>query len=456
MAFEIKRRIYDSLPASVQSLAGLVPFAWLAGQSYRRTMARGRFFETASRKDVRAYQERMLGAMLDFATSEVPAYRKHRSAVERLSPFEALKEFPPLNKEDVQRDFESYLPRTLRHIPHYEISTGGTSGDRLRLYVDDVSQSVETAFVHRVWSHVGYTPRARKATFRGVTFRDFPPDVYWQANPIYNELQFSPFHMSEKTLDLYARALIRYVPRYLHGYPSAIDYLASHMLQNAMSANMPSIRAVFLTSEACTPAQRQRIEQAFRTRVFPLYGHSERLILAVECEHAQVYHHVPDYGVLEIFAEDGTCCEEDGQRGELVGTGLLNRSMPLIRYRTGDYATRRAYACACGRNWDRFAELEGRWKQDMLLGKTGSRISITALNMHGSVLEHVGRFQYRQTEPGRCSLRVVPAVGFTDADVARIEEAYRAKVRDELDVVVEIVGSIPLTARGKLKAVVRE
>ncbi|KGO32639.1 hypothetical protein JT06_19210, partial [Desulfobulbus sp. Tol-SR] len=69
--------------------------------------------------------------------------------------------------------------------------------------------------------------------------------------------------------------------------------------------------------------------------------------------------------------DQGNPCNREGERGEIVGTGLYNRCMPLIRYRTGDYATRLAPRCPCGRAWDRFTEVEGRWKQDMVFGRKG-------------------------------------------------------------------------------------
>lgn len=455
MAFLARRKAYESLPAVLKTPVGLLPFSWVAGPAYRRTLRRGERFERASRGDVLAYQERALGEMLDFATSEVPAYRGFRPAVERLNPFEALKAFPLLDKETVQRRRQDFLPASFADIPHYEIATGGTSGEQLRLYVDDASQSIEMAFVHRLWARVGYTPRSRKATFRGVPFPRLRPGVYWQPNPVYNELQFSPFHMSEATLGRYVDRLIGYAPYYLHGYPSAIDMLAEYILRHDLSHRIPRVRGALLASEAVGDAQRTRIEQAFDTRVFPLYGHSERLIMAGECEVVRAYHHFPDYGILEIVAENGAPCESEGERGELVGTGILNRSMPLIRYRTGDYATRAEPSCACGRSWDRFTDVEGRWKHDMLDGETGARISVTALNMHGSVFQRVSRFQYYQARPGQCTIRVVAAPGFSDADQQRIERAYRAKAGDEIDFTVEEVDEIPLTDRGKLRLLVK-
>ena len=455
MSFTLKRRIYESLPPAVTRAVGLVPFSWIAGRAYREVMARQRMFERASREEVLAYQEARLGERLDFVTDQVPAYQSLRSTVERLKPFEALRAFPLTDKETLQRDMERYLPRDFGRFAHYEITTGGTSGNQLTLYVDDVSQSVETAFVHRLWGRVGYTPRCRKATFRGVPFPDLPPDVYWRENPIYNELLFSPFHMSESTMGLYVDRFLRYDPEYVHGYPSAIDLLAGFILREGLSDRFDLVRAVFLASEGFAPQQRERIAAAFNARVFPLYGHSERLIIGGECEVAEVYHHTPDYGILELISDDGEALTEPGARGELVGTGLLNRSLPLVRYRTGDSATLRVSECECGRNWDRFDQVEGRWKQDMLLGRTGARISVAALNMHGTMFDRVARYQYCQQRPGVCVLRVMAAPGFSAEDERAILEAYKAKVGDELDMSIELVDDIPLTDRGKLRILER-
>lgn len=455
MAFTLKRRIYEALPSWLTRAVNLVPFSWVAGRAYREVMARHDAFETASRDEVLAYQERELGRALRFVTDQVPAYHTLRSAVERLRPFEALREFPVIDKAALQDNMQRYLPRDLEKIPHYEITTGGTSGNQLHLVVDDASQSVETAFVHRVWGRVGYTPRCRKATFRGVPFPNLRPGVYWQSNPIYNELQFSPFHMSERTLGLYVDELVRYDPSYFFGYPSAIDLLAEYVLRHDLTDRFERVRAVLLASEGCSPAQMQRIGQAFDARVFPAYGHSERLIIAGPCEVSDVYHHTPDYGIMEIVDEDGSPCTNPGERGELVGTGLLNRSLPLVRYRTGDFATLAESDCECGRHWDRFTDIEGRWKQDMLDGRSGARISIAALNMHGDIFEHVARYQYYQDKPGRCVLRVMTTPGFSESDEAAILEAYHAKVGDELDMSIEVVDDIPLTGRGKLKLLER-
>lgn len=451
MTFSLKRQIYESMPGWLKAPVGWVPFGWLAGRAYREVYARGPRIDAMTREQIRAYQERELGRMLRYAVEQVPAYAAYRSAVERYAPLEALREFPLLVKDDLQSRFEKFLPRDIDRISHYEISTGGTSGNQLRFFVDDVSQAVETAFVHRLWSRVGYTPSRRKATFRGVSFSGLRPGVFWQGNPVYRELQFSPFHLSEANLPAYIERLRRYRPEYLHGYPSAIDLVAGYILRNNLEGSLSGIRAAFLVSEGFTEQQRERIEAAFRTRVFSFYGHSERLVMGGECEENDSYHHFPDYGVLEIIDAEGRRAEKEGERGEIVGTTLLNRSMPLIRYRTGDLATRLEARCACGRCHDRFGEVEGRWKHDMIVGKSGAHISVAALNMHGPMFDRVVRYQYFQEKPGELLIRILPAPGFSDKNAQAIREAYEEKVKDEVDLVVRVVDDIPLTNRGKLK-----
>jgi phenylacetate-CoA ligase len=451
MTFKIKRRFYESLPVPIKRSVRIVPFSWWGGKTYRSILGRGAWFDRAGPEELRQYQEQELRKVLRFATDQVPAYQSLRPIVDRHKPFEALKAFPLLDKDTVQADQESFLPRDLKKIPHYETTTGGTSGNQLKIYLDDCSQAVELGFMHRQWRRVGYKPGHRKATFRGVSFPDLKPGVFWQHNPIYNELQFSPFHMNEANLGAYVDQIIRFAPSYLHGYPSALGVLAEYILRHKLANKMPRINAALLGSEGVSIAQRERIELAFRTRAYSWYGHSERVILAGECQKNSTYHHFPDYGSLEIIDDEGNQRDKAGERGEIVGTGFFNRCMPLIRYRTGDYATRMDPWCECGRVWDSFTDVEGHRKQEMVVGKRGARISIAALNMHGPLFERVIRFQYFQDKPGVCVLKIMVAPDFTEQDRMSIDAAYKVKVGDEVQFNVVVVDEIPLTVRGKSK-----
>ncbi|MHC4700782.1 MAG: phenylacetate--CoA ligase family protein [Planctomycetota bacterium] len=447
---------YQRVPLPLRKAICWLPYGLLIGSSYRKTRRLCARLDAMSRRDVVGLQEERLGEVLEFAVQEVPFYESLRGIVRRLNPFDALREFPLLSKEDVQQNFDSLIPRSIRKIPHHEGTTGGSSGNQLTFLEDDSTYAREMGFMHSQWARVGYLPKSRKATFRGVGFSSITDTCFWQENPIHSELQFSPFHMSEGNLSQYVKKLGEYQPEFIHGYPSAVDCLAEYVLRHEITEEMSHVRAVLLGSEACSEAQRDRIEAAFRTRVYTWYGHSERTVLGGECECSRVYHAFPAYGILEIIRKDGKPCDV-GENGEIVGTGFINRSMPLIRYRTDDYATREPYGCQCGRCWDRFSNvLDRRSLEGFLIGKNGSKISIAAINMHGNLFENVVRHQYYQNTPGQLVIRVIPNSKYSPADEKRIISAYESKLWNEMGIVVKKVRDIPLTSLGKQRRIISD
>ncbi|MBK6901205.1 MAG: hypothetical protein IPH09_18735 [bacterium] len=58
--------------------------------------------------------------------------------------------------------------------------------------------------------------------------------------------------------------------------------------------------------------------------------------------------------IVEILDGNDPC--EPGRMGELVITELNDYAMPLIRYRTGDYAMIAVKPCSCGRCTRRIRE----------------------------------------------------------------------------------------------------
>ena len=98
-----------------------------------------------------------------------------------------------------------------------------------------------------------------------------------------------------------------------------------------------------------------------------------------------------------------------------------------------------------------FTDVEGRWQQDMIIGRSGAHISIAALNMHGPLFENVRRYQFFQDKRGICTLCVMVAPCFRETNRAAIQNAYEAKTGDEVMWVIREVDDIPLTPRGKLR-----
>ena len=390
------------------------------GKAYRRTY---RFLEESafwSAEQWNEYQGEQLRQRLIYARENVPFYRgiiSEKSVRASSNVYDEIQELPLLTKDDVRRDFDDFVSSRTSAGRLYETSTGGTTGKPLRILYDSASYHIDWAYKIFFWNlATGYKPSDRKATFRGVSYGD----KLWIANPIYNEVRFSPFRIDDEHVEEIIKFLAKYRPAYIHGYPSALTLLSKYY-RKLKVAPPSTIRGVFLISENFSREQRDLLESVFGAPTYSFYGHSERLVMASMCDELDDSYHVhPAYGFLEIVNEAGDRITEAGVRGEIVGTGFINSGQVILRYRTGDYASWIDEPCKCGRSWSRISIIEGRWLQEHLIGQNQELVSLTALNMHSDVYEKLQQMQFYQDEPGVVQLNVVSDDDFTKEDEQQI------------------------------------
>lgn len=448
-------RVYNALRASpdfMRKILYLIPLEYrLGGKHFINTYNFLKKTEHWTQQQLQAYQSSQLQRVLSHAVHHTKFYSNITLSSE--DPYQNLQQFPLIDKNTIQANFNEFLADDIPKKDMYYVTTGGTSGNTLGFYLDNSTYGTDWAFIMTGWRRVGFTPGDRVMSFRGVECKNAKKRKYWQDNPVYNMLEMSTFHMSEENLPRYVEKIKQFKPKYIHGYPSAINLLATYLLKKEVS--LPPIKAVLAISENIYAGQRELIEQAFKTRLFSFYGMSEKTIMAHECEYDTRYHAFLEYGVTEILHKDGTPVAE-GEQGELVGTSFMNNCIPFIRYRTGDYATLSTQTCQCGRHQILFEKLRGRWYQEMILGKSGALISLAALNLHSDAFRNVHRFQLHQQQQGKITLKVMPKSSFREEDKEKIMAAFHKKIGDDLDVTVKEVKDIPLTERGKSKLLLQE
>lgn len=441
------RDLYLKAPAPVKQAVRLIPFDYRMGSVYRRTL---RFLiesDTWSHEQYRHYQDRKLSALLNLAIRNVPHYARYLRYLNRPA-FEILNNIEPVTKDEIQRDLERFiLPEKVRG-GHYIAFTGGSSGHPLKMYLNNDVAAIEWAFMIVQWMRVGYRPGDKRVSFRGVEFREKRESTVRQ-NPVYNEILLSPFDMADTDLSEYVDVIRKQKPKFLRGYPSAMAILAMYIDQNNIS-DLPSINALLCGSESFTEGQRQLLERVFNTRFYSWYGMTEKVVLAGECEKSSRYHIFPQYGITEIINSRGNLSSNPGSEGEIVGTGFLNRAMPFIRYRLEDFASITGNRCElCGRNHLQLSKVVGHRVQDVIVSKSGSLISMTAINMHDLTFDHVSQFQFRQTERGKVTLCIKAAPGFDDENRNLILKSLHSKTRDDVDYSIEVVDRIDCTGIGK-------
>ncbi len=451
--YKTLRSLYESSPGLLQSAVRLVPFSLIAGGHYRKFVSRQKIVENASLDEITMLQNQSLVNILRYAIKNVEYYYQYEDLLAMDDGFEMLRCIEPVSKQDIRDNIGKFVSKEFGEGDYYVSKTGGTTGGSFGVVHDNTSHSIDMAFVHRYWGLFGYKPSCRKITFRGVSFGGDSGDLLWKINPIYNELQINPYKIDQNTIESIADEVERYRPEYFHGYPSSILYFTELMKNIDRKLKVP-LKAIFLVSESVAAHEVAMLVDYYTVPVKSFYGHTERVIFGMECLTSHVYHSVPDYGFTEILRSGGGLPCNEGEIGELVGTGFNNYSMPLIRYRTDDYARRLGATCKCKRNWFLFDQVASRWNYSMILSRDGGKMPLAAINSHDEALDNLGRYQFVQYKPGVLEIHFVRSNVKSDNCLDKVKEMFERKVGSAIEIKVKVVPEIPLTNSGKHKVFV--
>ncbi len=441
------RELYQNSPVWLQRRVSLVPFSYRFGRAYRRTLRFLRESDGWSQEQYREYQRSQLAALLAHAITTVPYYQRYRRLLDR-DPLTALRDIEPITKREIQENLDRFVVSNHSLRKHHLTYTGGSSGTPLIIHLDNDAVEREWAFMIAQWSRVGYRPGDKCVTFRGSDLLRKNNSAI-VSNPVYNEIICSPFRLSDDHLSKYVELIKKVRPSFLRGYPSVLTVLARFVEEKRIT-DLPTLTALLCGSEEIVPTQREYLERVFGARVYSWYGMSEKVVLAGECEGSNSYHCFPQYGITEIADESGNVSSQVGATGEIVGTGFLNRVMPFIRYRLDDHATISADHCtACGRQHLLLSDVRGHRIQDSIIGRSGSRISMTAINVHDDSFRGVRQFQFHQRRSGQVSLYLRVGTDFNDERRQLILRRLTAQTGDDVDYQIQIVDHIEQTGLGK-------
>ena len=145
-----------------------------------------------------------------------------------------------------------------------------------------------------------------------------------------------------------AELVIRYKPNVVIGK-------ADHLLRLGEAiAGKVEVAKLILTGQNSFWAIRKDLNLLWRAECFDRYGMTEAGSIASECPaHSGCLHILDDEFIAECYRPDEDVCVGNGESGELVLTNLGRTARPIIRYRTGDFATLvHNYHCACGHTGD--------------------------------------------------------------------------------------------------------
>ncbi len=227
--------------------------------------------------------------------------------------------------------------------------------------------------------------------------------------------------------------------------PSYALHLAEWAEKRDIDLAASSVTRVMVAGEpgGGEPAMRSKLEAAWGASVTEAMGIGDISVsLWGECEEKAGMHFSGRGFVHFELIDPGAGADlplVDGAEGELVLTHLVNRSAPLLRFRTRDHVRLSVGQCACGRTSPRVR----------CIGRTDDMLIVRGVNVFPSaVREVVNEFApavagvimirpraagVRQEPPLPIRIELAPG-----AKVEGLAERIRARLRDKLMVATEI------------------
>ncbi len=266
---------------------------------------------------------------------------------------EDIDQLPIITKTDLRDHVnDMFIGQRFNQTKAY---TSGTSGSPLQVYRDYRSMIEEWAYQWRQRVNFGHQPGMKTVVLRG----DLRRDQLERYDPFTQSLYLSSYHLREERARWYYDKIRAFAPQAIYAYPSSAESLAN-LFQSL--GKMVVVPRIFTSSETLYDHQRTKIEQTFSGQVVDWYGNAERNV-ALEQSADGWYDELPLYSINEYHDQ------------YIVGTSLINFSLPLIRYRVDDVIRLDPLNCDNPLGYRRIKSIQGR-NDDVLLLPDGSRVSM--------------------------------------------------------------------------------
>lgn len=407
-----------------------------------------------SKDDLHYLQLSRLKTLLLNVQQSVPYYRNLFNQlnfnVHEIVTLSDLEKLPLLDKQTIREQIEFLKTENKQKL--VKAATSGSSGEPLIFYLgkDRISHDVAAKWRATCWW--------------GVDIGD-PEIVIWGSpielgaqnylrnlrDRIFRTRLFPTKVMSPAVLSKYLAEIRRIRPKILFGYPSSISLLAQHARSQNQKMSDLGIKVVFVTAERLYNEQSQLISTVFGCPVANGYGGRDAGFIAHACPENSMHITAEDM-IVEIVDSDGNVLPA-GKSGEIVITHFFSQDFPFIRYRTGDFGVLDDRRCSCGRNLPLLKEIQGR-SNDFL-------VSVDGVKMHEvdftSILRNQPRIKFFKVVQETLTQINIYIVSEPDLDqllVQQIEQAFKTRLGQTVNIVIDQVAAIPAEKSGKFRYVV--
>jgi phenylacetate-CoA ligase len=390
-----------------------------------------------------ALQDDLLRRAVAHAAAHVPFYRRfwaergfRPAGFRGLADLERIPIVDSATVKQAARNGE-LLAEGCRPEACTHLDSSGSSGKTTRIWKGPLEERLRRAVGLRIWFEHGFRWRDVTAQFQILP----GPSLLLQKLGISRKIWIST---AEPVAVQRARFLAT-AAELVVGTPTALRALCHALRAAAVCPVRP--RVVFAAGELLDAATHRLVSATLGVPPVAIYGQTEVGYVAWQCERRAAFHLNADTHLVETRQADGPALP--GELGRLVITDLRCRTMPFLRYDTGDLAVAARDACPCGRALPTLQSLEGRAGGAFTLA---SGAVITPRRLVDALAEAVPPESYRieQRAHGQFHLIFLDQVGAPERAAAL---AVLRELLGEVSLTTASLASWPADATGKTHAV---
>jgi len=324
---------------------------------------------TWSAEDLAEHQRRRLAALLRFATTTSPYYRRVLGPCAADTPLDQL---PTLSKATLMEQFDDIVTDRRLHRAALEahlagpdatqpldgylvLSTSGSTG-RPGIFVYAAEEmAVAVAGLMRAMILFGVRPDTRLVGIGAPSALHISRHLV--AGLLAGRPSQAPRLSVTTPIPQLVQALNAFQPEAFPTNASIAALLAEEQLAGRLAI---APRIVACTSEVLTEDMRTRIHQAWTAELHELYATTEAAVLASTSPHHVGLHVWEDLALVEVVDADNQPVPPGVPGHKVLVTNLVNRAQPLIRYEISDSVTLAEGPDPTGWPFRRIAAIEGR------------------------------------------------------------------------------------------------
>lgn len=400
-----------------------------------------RIFEDVKRySDVGEDNVEQLQKIVDWAIAEVPYYANYAG--------KSFAHFPCINKSIIRENFEDFKAKSFLGVKLHSESTSGSTGTPFTIYQDAGKRMRASADSLYMSDKAGFALGTKLYYVRVWTDLNKKSKIQCLLTNIVMQDSSS---LSEDHMEDFLRKLESdSSEKSILSYANTITAIYRWMKDSGRTTTA-KLSCIITMSESLPPEVKTGMQELFNCPVVSRYSNQECGLISQQRQDGDEYAINTGSFYVEVLQLNSNEPAEDGELGRIVITDLFNKSMPMLRYDTGDLGIM-SHVSKSGVKGKYLAKVEGR-SNDFIFSTKGEMLSPVSISVNMWKYNDLIQWQFVQNDEKEYEFKLKSSTSPYLREQELIKD-MKSIVGEDANISIVIVDEIPLLKSGKRKYVI--